>query len=98
MPQERENARREENRRRAQLRARREKVVDEEALEAVFKATGAKRASPEARRALRALAEREIARYAAQAASEAEAREQDYVDEECVAMAAASAQEERRSQ
>jgi CHASE3 domain sensor protein len=93
MPQDRWEQR-EQSRRRAERKARESEAVDEDALEDVIKAAGAKRSTPEARRALRALAEREVSRVAARAAEEADARDSD-VDEECIAIAA-RAEAERR--
>ncbi len=89
---------REDRRRRSERRAREIKAVNEAAVEEVVRAAGARRSTPEARRALRALAERELARFASEAVAEAKARNQDEVDEECVAVGAASAEARRPSE
>lgn len=77
-------------------RARDAKAVSEDALSEVLRAAGAKSADPEARRTLRALTERELARIATRAADEARARGLDTVNAESVALAASSLARERR--
>ncbi len=78
-----------ERQRRVELSVKENRVVDEEALTEVFRAAGAKSVEPEARKALRALAEREVARIAVRAAEEARARRRESVDTESLALAAA---------
>ncbi len=74
-------------RREAQKRAR--EALSEEKLEAVLRAAGARRSEPEARRALRALAEEDLARYATESVRVSEEREEQSVSGESVACAAA---------
>ncbi len=82
---------REELRNRAELRqrARREaaKAIDEEALELAFKAAGARRVEPEARRALKAILEETAAELAERATQVAKEREREAIDAECIACA-----------
>ncbi len=96
MAQSNEREQKDPRRQKAEDKARQEKAVDEEALAEVIKAAGARKSTPEARKAMRALAEREIARYAAEAAREANERDQEEVDAECVACAAAEVESRRR--
>lgn len=71
------------------LRARREasKAIDEEALEAVLKAAGARRVEPDARRALKAVLEEAITELAERATQVVKEREREAVDAECIACA-----------
>ena len=94
----REEERRREDRRKAQERAKASSAINEGSLEEVLKAAGAKRSTPEARRALRSLAERELSRFAAEAVAEARSRAQEEVDEECIACGAAAAERRRASE
>lgn len=81
--------------RKAESTARNNFAVNEDSLDEVFRAAGARKTTPEARRTLKALVERELARYAAAAAAEAHARGIDEVDETSVAVGAASISERR---
>jgi histone H3/H4 len=77
---------RRQRRRETQKRAR--EAVSEERLEAVLRAAGARNSQPEARRALRALVEEELSRYAEDAVQIAMEREEESVSAESVACAA----------
>lgn len=81
-----ESEERRQRRREAQKKAR--EAVSEERLEAVLRAAGARSSEPEARKALRALVEEELSRYAEEAVQVSQEREEQSVSAESIACAA----------